>query len=97
MHKAAVRPVRQPRPLTERQSRKLMVATLGEITTLSAAYQLNADQIRGRLLVLQHQVRNMLHRWPDPDRQIPQNRWARRLARDMSDGGALKGAERVAR
>jgi hypothetical protein len=60
------------------------------------AYQLTAGEIRGRLLLLEQHLEDTLDRWPDPDRQIPQNRPARRLARERSENarrGAHFGAE----
>lgn len=51
------RPVRRPRPLTERQLRKRMQAMLVKIAALGATHQLTAGEIRYRLLLLQRQVR----------------------------------------
>ena len=78
-------PVRWQRPLSERPRRKRLEAMLDEIRALGAAYQLTAGQIRHRLLLLERHVEETLDRWPDPDRQIPQNRSARRLARERSE------------
>lgn len=79
------RAVRTPRPLTEQQLRKRLEAMQDELAAIGGAYQLSAGQLRRRLLLLQREVQAMLERWPDPDRQIAENIWARRLARERSE------------
>jgi hypothetical protein len=78
-------PMRKPRPLTERQCRARVQAALDELAVLGASQHLSAAQIRYRLIALQRQVRDMLERWPDPDRRRVLNIWAGRLARERSE------------
>ena len=68
-------------PFTERQCRARVQAALDEIAVLGAGQHLSAGQVLYRLLLLQRQIRAILERWPDVDRRIAQNIWARRLER----------------